>query len=90
MGRYVSPGNDGFARIRAGKYVDKTGLISYVNEVVGTSDSLVCVSRPRRFGKSFAAEALVAYYSCDCESHELFEGLAVSTSPSYAQHLNAS
>ena len=89
MGMYVNPGNAGFAGIVAGGYVDKTGLIALVNKVIGTPRKLVCSTRPRRFGKSFAAESLVAYYSCGCDSRALFEGLDVSRDPSYGEHLNA-
>ena len=60
MGTYVNPGNEGFARIVSGEYVDKTGLIALVSAGMGTSRNLVCSTRPRRFGKTFAAESLVA------------------------------
>lgn len=36
MGRYVNPGNGGFRRMLADEYVDKTGLISLANAVIGT------------------------------------------------------
>ena len=61
MGTFVNPGNIGFYRILQDRYVDKTGLISLVNEVLNTPRGMVCVTRPRRFGKSFAAQSLVAY-----------------------------
>ena len=89
MGMYVNPGNEGFEGIVSGDYVDNTGLITQVNKVLGTPRKLVCVARPRRFGKSFAAESLVAYYSCGCDSRKLFEGLAIKRDPSFAEHLNA-
>ena len=56
MGIYLNPGNSGFQRIVNSEYVDKTGLIGLVNRVMDTVDNLICVSRPRRFGKSFAAK----------------------------------
>lgn len=62
MGKYLNVGNAGFASIRKSNYVDKTGMISFVNGTLGTSDKLTCVSRPRRFGKSFAAKMLCVYY----------------------------
>uniref|UniRef100_UPI0025A1A5C1 AAA family ATPase n=1 Tax=Sporofaciens musculi TaxID=2681861 RepID=UPI0025A1A5C1 len=62
MGKYLNLGNDGFAAIRKGLYVDKSGLISFMNKTLGTKDKLTCVSRPRRFGKSYAAKMLCAYY----------------------------
>lgn len=48
-------------------------LIDLLNAKVGTTERLVCVSRPRRFGKSFAAQMLCTYYDCSCDSHALFE-----------------
>jgi hypothetical protein len=89
MGMYVNPGNGGFAGILSDEYVDKTGLISLVNAVLGTPRKLVCSTRPRRFGKTFAAESLVAYYTCGANSRELFEGLDISRDPSFGEHLNA-
>ena len=64
MGRYVNPGNGAFAEIVREKYVDKTGLISLFDKTLESMEKLVMVSRPRRFGKSFAAKSLVAFYSC--------------------------
>lgn len=89
MGRFVNPGNEGFRRILQGRYLDKMGIISLVNGVVGSAECLVCVTRPRRFGKSFAAQSLVAYFCCGCDSRELFDGLAISQDHSYERHLNA-
>ena len=55
MGTHLNPGNAGFAGIVSDEYVDKTGLITLVDRVIGTPRKLVCVTRPRRFGKTFAA-----------------------------------
>mgnify|MGYP002625188175 CR=1 FL=1 len=68
----LSPGNEGFRIIRNGIYVDKTGIINVINKTINTSDRLTCISRPRRFGKSFAAKMLCAYYDKTCDSHVLF------------------
>ena len=54
MGTYLNPGNSGFARALKSKYVDKTGLIDVVNGTIDTAINLSCISRPRRFGKSYA------------------------------------
>ena len=76
MGSYLNPGNNKFKRaVNSDIYVDKTGLIKYTNSIVDTLQSCVCVSRPRRFGKSMAADMLTAYYSKGCDSRELFSGL---------------
>lgn len=88
MGRYLDPGNGGFERIVRSGYVDKTGLIGEMNHRIGTTENLVCISRPRRFGKSYAAQVLCAYYDCTCDSHELFEGYEIEDSPDYETHIN--
>ncbi len=88
MGAYFNPGNSGFARILNGKYVDKTGLIGEVNKRIDTPDSLICISRPRRSGKSYAADMLCAYYDCSCDSHRLFEGLKAGSGDRYEEYLN--
>ena len=88
MGTYINPGNDGFARILRSKYVDKTGMISRINEAIDTPMNLICVSRPRRFGKSYAAQMICAYYDRTVDSHGLFDGLAVSRSSQYDQFIN--
>lgn len=88
MGTYLNPGNSGFAEILKSGYVDKTGLISRINSTIGTRKKLSCISRPRRFGKSYAAQMLCAYYDKTCDSHELFAGYEISKSAGYETHLN--
>ena len=75
VGTYLNPGNSSFGRILKTCYVDKTGLIAIINGRVDTEDSLICISRPRRFGKSYAARMLCAYYDRTCDSHKLFDKL---------------
>lgn len=89
MGFYLNPRNDGFwESVRSRIYVDKTGLIAFTNEVLNTEEKYICVSRPRRFGKSMALKMLAAYYSCGCDSRELFSGLRIEKEESFEKHLN--
>ncbi len=89
MGIYLNPGSKGFKEsIHSAIYVDKTGLIAKTNQVINTRQKYLCVSRPRRFGKSMAADMLAAYYGCGEDARELFEPFAVSNSPMYWEHLN--
>ena len=88
MGTYLNPGNDGFSLILNDEYVDKTRLIDLVNHAINTPRMLSCVSRPRRFGKSFAAKMLCAYYDCSCNSHALFDDKEIAKTAGYSQHLN--
>ena len=88
MGNYLNIGNAGFQAVRKGLYVDKSGIIAFLNETLGTMDKLTCVSRPRRFGKSFAAKMLCAYYDKSCDTRELFADLKIAKAPSFEAHLN--
>ena len=88
MGTYLNPGNAGFTSARAGRYVDKSGLIAVINNTIGKAEKLSCVSRSRRFGKSFAAKMLCAYYDRSCDSSSLFDDLEIAGDPSYHEHLN--
>ena len=88
MGTYLNPGNKGFQEMLQSGYVDKTGLIAAINMTVGTVQKLTCISRPRRFGKSYAAKMLCAYYDCSCDSRSLFDDKEIARSQDYLTHLN--
>ena len=89
MGIYLNPGNYKFKKAKNSQiYVDKSLLIEYTNKVIDTNDNCICVSRPRRFGKSTDANMLVAYYSKDCDSSSLFDDLKISQVESYKTHMN--
>ncbi len=90
MGMYFNPSNERFqANLNASIYVDKTGLIKLTNKRIFAGDErFVCVSRPRRFGKSMAANMLVAYYSRGCRSKKMFGELEIGKSEDFKEHLN--
>ncbi|HBA47507.1 MAG TPA: AAA family ATPase [Lachnospiraceae bacterium] len=89
MGIYVNPGNNSFREAVNSKiYIDKTDLISYTNTCMGTLQKNLCVSRPRRFGKTMATDMLAAYYSRGCDSGSLFAGRKVEKADSFQMHLN--
>ncbi|MDD7388911.1 MAG: AAA family ATPase [Lachnospiraceae bacterium] len=88
MGMYLNVGNAGFQSVRKGLYVDKSELIAFINSTLGTKDKLTCVSRPRRFGKSFATQMLCAYYDKSCDSRSLFCDLKIAENPDFDTFLN--
>ena len=89
MGIYLNPGNKNFWKaIRSEIYVDKTELIGYTNRYLNTREQFICVSRPRRFGKSMTLEMLAAYYSLGCDSEELFRGYKIEKHATFKEHLN--
>ena len=89
MGYYLNPGCKGFEEsLNSAIYVDKTGLLDKVNALVHTRQKYICVSRPRRFGKSMAADMIAAYYDRSIQTDHLFRNLMICEKPSYKRHLN--
>ena len=89
MGVYLNPGNDGFRlSVNDDIYVDKTELIAHTNHRIGKRNRYICISRPRRFGKTMAAEMLAAYYGKQCDSTELFAPYKLAKCDSYRKYLN--
>lgn len=90
MGIYLNPGNDEFYNaVKNSKiYVDKTELLKFTNSVLCGEHRNICVSRPRRFGKSMTANMLTAYYCKNCDSKDLFSELKIALDESYEEHLN--
>lgn len=59
-------------------FADKTEMIQYLNRIFCTKQKYVSVSRPRRFGKTKAADMLCAYYGRTAERRHLFEQCKIS------------
>lgn len=89
MGIYLNPDNTDFQEaLNSEIYVDKTELIRHTNSKIRTTNKYICVSRPRRFGKSMAGDMLVAYYSRGCDSKKMFSQYKISSDPNFEKYLN--
>ena len=89
MGSYLNPSSKNFFEsINSKIYVDKSELIQHTNAAINTRQKFLCVSRPRRFGKSMGMDMLAAYYSFGRDSAHLFDDLKISKDPNYHTHLN--
>ena len=89
MGIYFNPNNGSFTKdINSEIYIDKTGLLEYLNKVICTNANCISVSHARRFGKSHAAGMIDAYYSLGCDSYELFKDKEIASKDSFKKHLN--
>ena len=89
MGNYLNPGNENFRKtVAADIYVDKTMMIEKINRFIDTGNSYVCVSHPRRFGKTINGNMLAAYYSKGCDSSDLFSCFKIAEVPEYKEKLN--
>ena len=84
MGIYLNPDNIDFQIALNSKiYVDKSEMIKHINAQIYTKQRFICVSRPRRFGKSMTANMLVAYYSRGCDSKEMFSKYKIASDSSF-------
>ncbi len=84
----VNVDNLNFQIVRNSEYVDKSVIIALANQVIDTEERFICVTRPRRFGKSVTVKMLNAYYSKGCDSKALFSDLKIASSPDFEKHLN--
>lgn len=69
-------------------YVDKSLLIEKISTKIRTNSKYVCITRPRRFGKTINANMLGAYYTRGFDSHVLFDSLKIADSEMYPKHMN--
>ena len=89
MGIYLNPNNALLRQARKSEiFIDKSMMIAELNKLVDTENKFVCVSRPRRFGKSMMGSMLAAYYSKGCDSRELFKDLKIAQHKSFEEYLN--
>lgn len=89
MGICLNSGNDLFMQARRSKiYVDKSGILTYLNSVMQTEQKYVCVSRPRRFGKSITANMISAFYDRTCRADQDFRDLKILNDPDWQTYAN--
>lgn len=69
-------------------YVDKSLLIEKVSKHIRTKNKYICITRPRRFGKTTNATMLGAYFTKTANTHPLFDDLEIAGRECYKTHLN--
>ena len=89
MGTYINPNANRLEMSMGGKiYVDKSMILTVVNEKFRTEDRFMCVSRPRRFGKTMVGNLIATFYSRGCDARPLFEKLKIAGTPNWDERLN--
>ena len=89
MGVYFNPGNESFRRARNSSiFIDKSGLLDFLNKRIDTENNCIAVSHARRFGKSHAAGMIDAFYSLGCDSSNLFDDTQIAQSADYEKYRN--
>lgn len=89
MGSYLNPSVRSFEMaLNSQIFIDKSGLIEITNQSMNSLQRFICVSRPRRFGKSMAMDMLAAYYGKGGDTDRLFCNLKIGKTESYKKCLN--
>lgn len=90
MGIYLNPGNENFAGIlKPGNiYIDKTMMLKTLNDFIDRGNKYICISRPRRFGKTMAQNMIAAFYSKGADSRRIFQGLKISQTAGWEENLS--
>lgn len=89
MGIYFNPNNESFTRAKNSQvYIDKTGLLAFLNKRLSTEGNCIALSHARRFGKSHAAGMIDAYYSLGSDSQNLFKDTKIAKDAEYKKYLN--
>ena len=89
MGLYLNPNADAFQKSLNNKiYIDKSLVLAELNDLVNTDQGFVCMSRPRRFGKSLVGNLISAYYSKGCDTRSIFSQMKIGQTPDYDKYLN--
>lgn len=74
--------------VKSKYYVDKSRMIETVCENIKSEGQYICITRPRRFGKTVNASMLSAYFTKGGDSRELFGHLEISKTEGYDRHRN--
>lgn len=69
-------------------FVDKTRMIEELIPLVEQGNHSICISRPRRFGKSVVAAMIASFFSRGVDSRSIFDSLTIAESTKYQEHLN--
>ena len=69
-------------------FVDKSAMIEELIPALGREQRFFCIVRPRRFGKTVAANMIGAFFGKARDSKDVFEHLAIAESKKCLEHLN--
>ena len=69
-------------------FVDKTLILSELFPLIESGNSHICITRPRRFGKTVMANMIGAFFEKGVDTKNIFEQLKISKSTEYEKHRN--
>lgn len=90
MGNYLNARTayDAYRRECGSPYfVDKSLLLDELIQRMETTANYICITRPRRFGKSVAANMIACFFSRECRAEDIFDRLRIAQTDSYQSNV---
>lgn len=90
MGNYLNARTayDAYRRECGSPYfVDKSRLLDELIQRMETTANYICITRPRRFGKSVAANMIACFFSRECRAEDIFDRLRIAQTDSYRSNV---
>ncbi|MDO4330552.1 MAG: AAA family ATPase [Lachnospiraceae bacterium] len=69
-------------------FVDKTQILEEIFPLIEEGSNYICITRPRRFGKTVMANMIASFLVKGEDSHRIFCDLDIARSEKYAKHMN--
>ena len=69
-------------------FVDKTLMLSELFPYVSAGNRHICITRPRRFGKTIMANMISSFFQKASDSSDVFDSLAISQLDDYRRYKN--
>ena len=69
-------------------FVDKTVLLKELFPLVEEGSHYLCITRPRRFGKTVMANMVASFFSKGHRANDVFQNLQIYQDKDYEKHLN--
>lgn len=69
-------------------FVDKTLMLRELFPYVSAGNRHICITRPRRFGKTIMANMISSFFQKASDSSDVFDGLAISQVDDYRRYKN--
>lgn len=69
-------------------FVDKSQMLLELFPLVSTGNNHICITRPRRFGKTVMANMIASFFSKGCDAQDVFQNLAIARHEEYSKYRN--
>lgn len=69
-------------------FVDKLQMLECLFPLIKKGNSHICLTRPRRFGKTVMANMAASFFSKGCDSKDIYRNLEIAESKDYETYRN--